>query len=183
MLVAAALATLPACTRPACDDTSGKNPTPVVDQALVAYLSMASALHHEADLAEARNDFSAALAALVRLTEAKVPGAYTEAREVLADTLARAAELSLRQGALERANGYLQRGLAEVPEENYYRGRLFEVSGYLHEAESKRLQAEGKLAEAEAKEREAMHSLEQAVRIQQAVIERATPAPGEKQGP
>lgn len=164
---------LPACSRPKCDDAEvGDKP---VDQRLVAYLSMASALHHEADLAESRNDGAGALAALVRLIDAPIPGSYTEVREVRADTLARAGELSMQQRAFERAGTLLARGLDEVPEENYYRGRLLEVSGLLLEAESKQLEADGKLAEAEAKKRDAIGKLEQAVRIQQAVIERSTP--------
>jgi len=171
-----------ACSRPACEDGAAAKPAQV-DQGMVAYLSMASALHHEADLAESRNDGPAALVALGRLLDAKIPGSYPEVREVRADTLARAAELSLQQGGLERAEGYLQRGLVEVPEESYYRGRLFEVSGLLYEAESKQLEAVGKLAEAEAKKRDAIDRLEQAVRIQQAVIERATAPNAPKQAP
>lgn len=171
-----------ACSRPACEESKATGPAPV-DQGMVAYLSLASALHHEADLAESRNDGAGALVALGRLLDAKTPGVYTEVREVRADTLARAAELSLQQSALERAEGFVQRGLAEVPEETYYRGRLFEVSGLLYEAESKQLEASGKLAEAEAKKRDAIDRLEQAVRIQQAVIERATAPDSPKKTP
>ena len=171
-LVASLLAT--GCSRqPRCDDAADTGPK-AVDQALVAFLSLASALHHEADLAESRNDVPAALAALTRLLETKTPGSYVEVREVRADTLARAAELSLQRGSLAPAASFLERGLAEVPEETYYRGRLLEVSGLLLEAESKQLEAEAKLQEAEAKKRGAIEKLEEAVRIQQAVIERAT---------
>lgn len=163
--------TTPTCEEKAVDAAGSAKP---VDQGLVAYLSLASALHHEADLAESRNDGKAALGALTRLLDAKVPGTYTEVREVRSDTLARAAELSLQGGALDAAAAFLERGLQEVPEENYYRGRLYEVSGLLCEAQSKVLKEQGKLAEAEAKEREAVDHLEQTIRIQQGVIERAT---------
>lgn len=173
---------LVACSKPSCEEAATQAPAPI-DQGLVAYLSMASALHHEADLAEGKNDGAAALTALGRLLDAKTPGSYTEVREVRADTCARAAELSLQADSLERAGQFLERGLKEVPEESYYRGRLFEVSGILLETESKRLEADGKLPEAEAKKREAIERLEQAVRIQQAVIERATGAAAEKKAP
>ena len=156
---------------PTCTETSEPKP---VDQGLVAYLSLASSLHHEADLAESSNDAPAALARLERLLAEKPPGSYPEIREVRADTLARAGELALKTGALDRSAGYLERGLAEVPEENYYRGRLYEVTGNLREAESKQLEANGQLPEAETKKHEAIEALERAVHIQEAVIERAT---------
>lgn len=171
MLVVLVGSSLAACSKPRCEESIVSGPAPV-DQGLVAYLSMASALHHEADLAEGKNDGPATLAALIRLLEAKTPGTYTEVREVRADTFARAAELSLADPA--RANGWIEQGLKEVPEESYYRGRLFEVSGSILQHESKQLEAEGKLPEAEAKKRAAIEHLEQAIRIQQVVIERAT---------
>ncbi len=165
---------LAACkAAPTCEESRAGDERPV-DQGLVAYLSLARALHHEADLAESRNDGKAALAALTRLLDSKVPGTYTEVREVRSDTLARVAELTLQDGAFDAAAAFLERGLQEVPEENYYRGRLFEVSGLLLEAQSKLLQQQGKLPEAEAKAREAVQRLEQTIRIQQGVIERAT---------
>jgi hypothetical protein len=168
------IALLAACKQtPTCDEARAGDTKPV-DQGLVAYLSLASALHHEADLAESRNDGKGALGALTRLLDSKTPGSFAEVREVRSDTMARAAELTLHDGALDAAAGFLERGLQEVPEESYYRGRLFEVSGLLFEAQSKQLEDSGKLAEAEAKKREAIDRLEQAVRIQQAVIERAT---------
>lgn len=171
-----AVVMLAACKQPpTCVESTAPASAAPVDQGLVAYLSLASALHHEADVAESRKDGNAALTALNRLLDTKTPGTYTEVREVRGDTLARAAQLSLDDGALDSAAAFIERGLLEVPDEGYYRGRLYEVSGYVLQAQSKRLEEAGQLPEAERKKNEAIRDLEHAVRIQQGVIERATP--------
>lgn len=174
LLVCLALVFGAGCKRNDCVELADAPSAKPVDQALVAYLSLASALHHEADLAESANTPQIARDALDRLLATKIPGNYTEVREVRADTLARSAELAMRAGELGLARQRIEAGLRELTEDNYYRGRLYEVSGLLYLEESKKLEAIGDLAAAEAKKKSAVEDLERTVRIQQGVIERAT---------
>ncbi len=149
-------------------------PEAVVDPALLAFLSKAKALHHEADLAEDAHDDEAAIAALDRLTAGPQPQRQPpapEVREVLADTFARSAALRSRddyRGALKD----VARGLALAPERSHYRGRLMEVLGVVEQRQFKRLEKAGDAAAAAAKER-ALKAFEEAVAIQDEVIQRA----------
>jgi len=74
----------------ACSQSSSPSgdDSPAVDTELMAFLSMARALHHEANLKEDGNDLTGAIAAMDRLVTAKRPHAerqMPEVEEVLAD--------------------------------------------------------------------------------------------------
>ncbi len=159
---------------PAASDCACAPSAPVIDPALLAFLSKAKALHHQADLAEDDKNTAAAIEALERVVDSPLPPGEplaVEVREVMADTLARSAELRSRddyQAALKDIN----RGLQLASERSHYRGRLMEVLGVVEEREFKRLEAAGDPAAAAAKER-ALKALEEAVAIQDDVIKRA----------
>jgi hypothetical protein len=138
----------------------------------MAFLSIARALHHEADLAEARGDTGAAIDALQRLVSMPSPRA-TEADEVLADAHARLAELRLKVNDLERAAMDVRAGLDRARELTYFRGHLMEVGGLVEEARAGALADAGSKGEAAGARAKAMTMFEDAVRIQQRVIERA----------
>ncbi len=147
---------------------------PVVDSELLAYLSLARALHHEANLDEAENKTDHAIRTLERLVAAKRPGAaFPEVGEVLADTHARLAELRLRSGALDAALADVRSGRAEVAKGSYFDGHLFEVEGMIEEARSVGLADAGKVEAAREARDLARARLREAVRIQETVIERA----------
>ena len=104
-----------------------------VDTTIMAFLSAARALHHEADLREKSGDAPGAIAALERLVAMPAPAA-TEVDEVLADTRARLAELRLGRGDLDGADRDVRDGLLRASGPTYFRGHLLEVQGLIEEA-------------------------------------------------
>jgi tetratricopeptide (TPR) repeat protein len=150
-----------------------------IDPSVMAFLSIARALHHEADMGESEGDAGAAIAPLERLVMMPSPRS-AEADEVLADTRARLAEIRLRQGDLDRAALEVQAGLAGAREPNYFRGHLLEVAGLVEEARADALADAGARDEAARARMKARGLLEDAVRIQQHVIERTLPDGGSR---
>lgn len=165
-------------------------PADAVSPELLAFLSKARASHVRADLAMKDENTEVAIAALDELVDGSMPGGplAPEAREVLADTLARSAELRSTIGQFDEAKADITRGLKLAPELTHYRGRLMEVLGAvesrLHEkilddiaaqqdagADSAQIEALEKRAE-DAKQRAILASME-AIDIQEDVINRA----------
>jgi tetratricopeptide (TPR) repeat protein len=185
-LVACALAVAPACAREnggsgragpsdARPCPSGPSPAPV-DPPLLAFLSKARSLHHQADVAEAEREPARALAALERIVAEPPPTTLAgrpEVDEVLADAFARLAELRAGQGDYERAAVEVERGLGRAREPTYFRGHLFEVRGLVEERRADALAREGNADEARRARRRAIEASEEAVRIQDEVIRRA----------
>jgi hypothetical protein len=158
-----------------------------IDTEVMAYLSMARAIHHEANLKE-DDDVPGAIAALDRLTAAKSPHAgqrVPEIEDVLADTYARVAELHLRQGALAKAKESVAAGLTHAPEASYFRGHLLEVGGITEESRAAELRDAGRPGEAAAAKARALELLHQAVLVQERVVREslagdATPKGGDR---
>ncbi len=142
---------------------------PPVDAALLAFLSAARSLHHEADLHEADGDLAGAIAALERLVTLRGPSAV-EVDEVLADARARLAELRLRRGDLAGAARDVEDGLRHVSGPTYFRGHLLEVQGLIEEARAATLADAGHKDEAAKARARAIALLEEAVRVQEQVI-------------
>ncbi|MBM4376270.1 MAG: hypothetical protein FJ095_14400 [Deltaproteobacteria bacterium] len=150
--------------------------TGAVDVALVAFLSKARAVHAQADLAEADADAARAVAVLDELVRAPAPGGEqpaSEVREVLADTLARIAELEAQRGRFDAGRAAVRRGLALAVERTHYRGRLHEVLGALEKRAFDELRARGDEEAALAAKARSAAALREAVAIQEDVIERA----------
>jgi tetratricopeptide (TPR) repeat protein len=179
-LIAALL--IAACARhepTPCEELDAGRP---VDATLLAFLSRARAAHHAADRAEERADLARAARALEAVVTGPLPpGSAAEApevREVLADTLARLAELKSRRGEFDAALADLARGLELAREPTYFRGHLYEVEGLVWERKAAVLRAggaEGPAREANAK---ALEALETSMKIQAEVIRQAVPPPG-----
>lgn len=163
------------CSRRDGAEGSDNGASQVVDTALMAYLSEARALHHQANLKEDASDLAGAAAAMERLTTAPRPhdGKAPEVQEVLADAYARLAELELRRGELARAAEAVKAGLIHAPEPTYFKGHLIEVQGLIEEARAADLQDAGKNEEAIAARERAISLLEEVVRIQDQVIQRS----------
>jgi len=150
--------------------------TQVVDTELMAFLSEARALHHQANMKEEANDLAGAAGAMSRLVTARRPHegkTMPEVEEVLADAYARLAELHLRQNALSPAAEAIAAGLTHAPRPTYFRGRLLEVQGLVEEARAAALADAGKPAEAVRAREKAIELLEEVVRIQDQVIQRS----------
>lgn len=150
----------------------------VVDPALLAFLSKARAAHHKADLAEDRGDRAAAAAALAALADGPRPqgqrGALPpEAAEVLADTLARLADLRSQAGDAQAATRDVEEGLALATAPTHFRGHLFEVLGIVRERQAKAMEAAGDKPSAERMKAQAVQAFETAIKIQDQVIDEA----------
>jgi tetratricopeptide (TPR) repeat protein len=148
--------------------------TAVVDLALVAYLSQARALHHEADLFEDAGDLEAALRAMARIGQLPLADgtklAPVEVREVKADALARTAELELKRGNLDAAQRHVEAGLQLAREDSYYRGHLYELLGRVEQARFRKA-SDPKSAEAQEAKKRALAALEESLRIQAKVVQ------------
>jgi tetratricopeptide (TPR) repeat protein len=161
----------------ACDRHSTGSTTeeaPVVDMELMAFLSEARALHHQANLKEEAGDLAGAASAMQRLVNAKRPREKApEIEEVLADAYARLAELELKQNHLDPAQKAIEAGLGHAPEPTYFRGHLVEVQGLVEEARSQTLADAGKPEEAAKAREKAIQLLEEVVKIQDQVIQKS----------
>ncbi len=146
-------------------------PDDAVDMELMAYLSRAHALHHEATIKEDMGDRKGAVDAMERLTSQRFSRAATpEVEEVLSDAFARRAELELGMGDLDAASRSVDHGLEHARELTYFRGHLVEVSGLLDEARAHALTDAGKPDEAKRAQEKALAELEQAIDIQNHVL-------------
>ena len=173
VLLFIAIACLAACSRASDSSMRGGGEAGVViDTEVMAYLSMARALHHEANLEE-ETDVPSAIHALEQLVQARRPHprqSVPEVEEVLADTLARIAELETRRGDVARAAESVREGLTHAPAPSYFRGHLLEVGGVAEEDRANELRDAGKAAESAAARRHAMDLLREAVLVQERVV-------------
>ncbi len=158
-----------------CDRTESaqKDDSAVVDSELLAFLSLARAHHHEANLLEQSGDVAGAIAALKKIVDAPKPHPgqkLPEIEEVLADTYARMAELELGAKDTASAQRDVQAGLTHVSEPTYFRGHLLEVYGIVEEARTAELADAGNSAEADKARAHALVLLREAVDVQESVI-------------
>jgi hypothetical protein len=143
----------------------------------MAYLSEARALHHQANLSEDARDIPGAIEPLERLVRARRPHEGTlipEVEEVLADTLARLAELRARMNDLKGAESDVLMGLSHASSPTYFRGHLLEIQGVLEESRAAGLADAGREAEASKARARARDLLSQAVAVQERVLSGAT---------
>jgi tetratricopeptide (TPR) repeat protein len=150
----------------------------VVDESLLAYLSQARSLHHEADLYEDKKDIPNAIGALERLLAKKPPKPGPEVDEVIADTHARLGELRSQLDDFDAAAKDVEQGLSFTPAISYFRGHLLEVRGLIEERRGKALAAKGDTSGASKAKEAAMKAYEEAITIQDEVIKRGTPDGG-----
>jgi hypothetical protein len=152
-----------------------------IDLDVMAYLSEARAIHHDANLHEASNDDKGAIISLEKLTKASRPHpdkTIPEVEDVLADTYARTAEIRLRDGDIDGAARDVKEGTAHAQADTYFRGHLLEVGGIIEEARAANLSDAGKTVDADAAKKRALDFLRQAVAIQDEVIRSSLPADG-----
>ncbi len=147
----------------------------VVDTELLAFLSLARARHHEANVLEQNGDVAGASGALQKIVDAPKPHPgqrFPEIEEVLADTFARMAELELASHDASAAQRHVENGLLHASERTYFRGHLLEVYGIIEETRTAELADAGRTAEADKTRAHALSLLREAVDVQEAVIGR-----------
>jgi hypothetical protein len=175
-IVAAITIGVVACDRPDASRAAAADAGAPFDVETMAFLSEARALHHEANVAEDNGDLRSAIAAVDRIAHAKRPHAdraAPEIDEVLADAYARLAELDLRTGDSDGASRAANEGLAHARATTYFRGHLLEVEGVVEESRAASLADAGDGAGAARARSNAMRLLEEAVSVQERVIEAA----------
>jgi len=181
VLVALAALTLTACSKAPISAEPREDGGPPIDTEVMAYLSEARALHHQANLSEDARDIPGAIAPLERLVQAKKPHEGTkvpEVEEVLADTHARLAELRMRTSDVSGAEKDIRAGLVHAPEPTYFRGHLLEIEGVIDETRASALADAGKTVEAEQARARARDLLNQAVAVQEQVLSHTTGTDG-----
>lgn len=175
-LLAAASVGIVACQQgdPLDDLPECAPPANVVSPELLAYLSKARSAHLQADLAVMDDKPTEAIAALDALVDGATPPGEPspEVREVIADTLARTAELRSSAGDFDEAKNDIDRGLKLAPERTHYRGRLLEVLGAVESRLQKQLLADGDASGASAAKERALKALNDAIDIQEEVIQK-----------
>jgi tetratricopeptide (TPR) repeat protein len=153
-----------------------------VSPELLAFLSKARAAHHNADLLEAKGDLLGASDAVRRIVTGPRPPASPELEEVLSDAHARLADLESRRGDFEEALAQIGRGLALAKELSHYRGHLFETKGVVHERWMAAHEKAGNDEKAASERALALAAFEEAIEIQDQVIRKLLPGPGEDPG-
>jgi hypothetical protein len=103
-----------------------------------------------------------------------------EVREVLADTVARLADLESKGGDFDRAVQSVNTALPWVPDTSYFRGHLFEVLGLVEERRALVLSNGGNPAGADQAKNRAIAAFEQSMTIQAEVIRTLSADAGKK---
>ena len=154
-----------------------------LDIEVMAFLSEARALHHQANVQEDAGDLHGASETIDRLVRAQRPHPgekIPEIEEVLADAFARLAELRVRSRDFDGGLGAIEEGLTHAPSPTYFRGHLLEVQGVVEEARAANLADAGKKDDSAKARARAIELLQEAVRVQEQVIGRALGDGGKK---
>ncbi|PIE05943.1 MAG: hypothetical protein CSA75_02140 [Sorangium cellulosum] len=145
-----------------------------VDAPLMAFLSKTRAAHHQADQREESGDIAGAIRALESITSTQLgrTASRPEAKEVLADTQARLADLQGQLGNYEDAEKSVSQGLKLAPRDSFFEGHLYEMRGVNEERRSKALAELGDKVGAEAAKQKALSAFDKVIDIQERVIRR-----------
>ncbi|MFO0557142.1 MAG: hypothetical protein U0269_03930 [Polyangiales bacterium] len=166
-------AALGIATAPAGCATPSGDQGPSLDEATMALLSAARALHHEADVYESSNDYVAAQRTVQRVLALRAPSAIREVEDVRVDAFGRVAELALRNNEAQTALDRVDEGLREARRESVLKARLLLVRGRALRALGEQAQSAGQADVAAARRREAIEALEQSIRMNERVLDAA----------
>jgi tetratricopeptide (TPR) repeat protein len=160
------------CAQPKGGDPGGEcacRTGEIVDPTLLAFLGKARAAHHRADLAQEDGDVDVAIAALEPVAHGPRPNA-PEAIEVVADTLARLADLKSDLGQHEAALADVEAGLTLADKPSHFRGHLLETKGVVLERRYRTLDAMGETEAAASFKARALDAFKAAIDVQDQVI-------------
>ena len=149
--------------------------TPRVDEATMAVLGTARALHHEADVYEGAGDFVRASQAMERVLALRLPPTFAGAEDVRADAWGRLAELDLRRADPDRALVRVDEALAATRRESVLQARLYMVRGQSLRALADRAAGAHDEAAAARRRDEALAALERSIAINERILRRLTP--------
>jgi hypothetical protein len=169
--VALALAlVLALCALAGCGPRRAESCARQVDDATIAVLNTARALHEQADIFEAAGDYPAATRAIERVLALHFPHEVEESEDVRADAWGRMAELALAAHDPDRALANANTGLQDSHRDSVLRARLYVARGRALRALSERAQAAGDSATADARRNDALSSLTTSIEINQRVL-------------
>jgi tetratricopeptide (TPR) repeat protein len=143
-----------------------------LDEATMAILNTARALHHEADVFESAGDYPAATHAIERVLALRIPPGVEEAEDIRVDAWGRLGEIALEANDPDRALANAETGLRDSHRQSVLTARLYVVKGRSLRALADRAQASGDTVSAEARRRDAIEALEASIRINQRVLGR-----------
>ncbi len=146
---------------------------PSLDEATMALLSAARALHHEADVYESGNDFTAAQRTVQRVLSLRAPAGVREVEDVRVDAYGRVGELALHNNEAQTALDRVDEGLREARRDSVLKARLLLVRGRALRALAEQAQTRGDAEAAAARRREAIDALEQSIRMNERVLDAA----------
>lgn len=157
--------------RPVTERPSERADDPALDEALLSALAQAKNLHHQADVYLADGNPEKAIDAVARILHIPFPDGAPEGEDTRLDARARLAKLHLGLGRLDEARRIVEEGLAAASRESFFSANLYTVSGEIHEARAKALEATDPAAAREAR-RQAIEAFERSIEINRRVQER-----------
>lgn len=158
------------CAAPGCRPERPRQGTS--GEASMAYLGVARALHHEADVYESSGNYTHAAQAMERVLTLPMPADFAARDDLRADAWGRLAELDLRRDDADRALARCDEGLRATTRESVLLARLYMVRGQALRALADRAAAAHDDSGAARMRDEAIAALERSIAINQRVLGR-----------
>ncbi len=149
---------------------NGPDSSASLDEATMALLSAARALHSEADMYENNHDYAQATQAIERVLALRAPTAVREVQDVRVDASGRLAELALRSDDPDAALARVDVGLREAQRDSVLKARLYLVRGRALRLLSERAHTAADLPLETRRRNEAIEALEQSIRMNEHVL-------------
>jgi tetratricopeptide (TPR) repeat protein len=146
----------------------------LLGEELMIALSLAKNYHHKADVLAQEARYEEAAEALRQILAIPFPADAPEAADVRLDARARLGKLLASQGRIDDALIVIEQGLAEHPQDSFFRANLFTVKGEVHEAQATALDqggTEATRAAARDARRAAITAFDESIRINRALQE------------
>ena len=146
----------------------------LLGEELMIALSLAKNYHHKADVLAQEARYEEAAEALRQILAIPFPADAPEAADVRLDARARLGKLLASQGRIDDALIVIEQGLAEHPQDSFFRANLFTVKGEVHEAQATALDQGGTeetRAAARDARRAAITAFDESIRINRALQE------------
>jgi tetratricopeptide (TPR) repeat protein len=146
-------------------------PGDALSEELMLALSMAKNLHHKADVYLAQMQSDEAVKALKEILAIRFPDGAPEAEDVTLDARARLAKLLASQGKLDEALTLADLGIKTARRSSFFLANLHAVRGEILEGRALQIE-DSQPAEAKKLRIEAIKSLDQAIEIEKALLDK-----------
>ncbi|MDP3279287.1 MAG: hypothetical protein Q8Q09_29115 [Deltaproteobacteria bacterium] len=162
-------------TQSACGIRAPRVASESLDDATIALLGAARALHSQADLYEASGDQTQAIRSIERVLTLSAPAAVREVEDVRVDAYGRLSELALSANRPADAIRYADQGIQMATRESVLHARLHLVRGRSLRALAESM-AVTQSGEAATRRAEAIAALERSIQMNERVLQRALDA-------